>query len=126
MNKSTLYSLLNGMLDDVDLHLKTAFCYANEEDAEKAVIRCEKAISSLEDAEEEIESKEKEISHQKMVHFRNQIIKYRQKIWQATHEINLLAKTNFTLYKKSKNLRLNLLVYSYDPTEGHHETSQIS
>lgn len=129
MSRSNLYSLIHGILDDVDLHIKTALGYANREDAEKAVVRCERAIKSLDDAQEEIENNKEEISHQKMAHFNSLIIGYRQKIWQATRQINDLAKTNFALHKRSKSLRLNLLAYSYDPPknlENHYETSQAT
>lgn len=128
MSRTNIYSLIHGMLDDVDLHIKTAYNYTNQEEAEKAVVRCERAIQSLSDAEKEIDKNKHEISYQKKAHFKNQIIIFRRKVWQATRQINELAKTNLSLRKRSKSLRLNLLAYSYTPTkdlEGYCETSQV-
>jgi len=128
-NKSVLYSLINGSFEDISLHTEMSLGFLEDEEFEKAIIRCEKAIKSLGEAKREIQRYGREISHQKMVHFSNQLLESHQKIWQTTQKINEVVKGNLLLFKRSKNLRLNFVAYAYNPSgdlEEHCETSQIS
>jgi len=128
-SKKVLYGLLQGAIDDVELHINMSMGFLDNERIEQAITRCERAMEAITNAKREIERQSGEIGSRKMSEFDKSLEEMQHRLWRATNKINAASKDQFCHYKRAKNLRLHFLAYSYNPSnsmEGSCETIKIS
>ena len=113
--RSVVYPFITQTISDATSHLHRAEGLLRTEHVEGAIERCIRARREIESARDEIEASSDIITRAKRKRFDDDLDRAFRRLWAITVQVNQASKGSKSLFDKARQLRVDLIAYSYQP-----------